>query len=244
LKQEMELGREIQLALLPKTSPEIEGLKVYGLMMAAKEIGGDYYDFVSIPAKQALAVVIGDVSGKGVGAGLLMSMVKATIHTLSQEEDSPRHILIRTNQMLHQNIGAQKFMTLLYFIWHPQNKMLTYSSAGHEHIIIYRTAKLAMEIVQSGGFMLGMIPSIDNFLEDHDIELHPQDKVILYTDGVTEARNPVEELFTLKRLTDIVFKYGHKPAEELLGIIKQEVYSFIGTRDQYDDITLVVMEAT
>ncbi|MFA5115509.1 MAG: SpoIIE family protein phosphatase [Candidatus Omnitrophota bacterium] len=244
LKQEMELGREIQLALLPKTSPEIEGLKVYGLMMAAKEIGGDYYDFVQIPDKQALAVVIGDVSGKGVGAGLLMSMVKATIHTLSQEEDSPRRILIRTNQMLHQNIGAQKFMTLLYFIWHPQNKMLTYSSAGHEHIIIYRTAKLAMEIVQSGGFMLGMIPSIDNFLEDRNIELHPQDKVILYTDGVTEARNPEEELFTLKRLTDIVFKYGHKPAEELLDIIKQEVYSFIGTRDQYDDITLVVMEAT
>ena len=243
-KQEMELGREIQMALLPKTSPEIAGLRVYGLMMAAKEIGGDYYDFVPIPDKQELAVVIGDVSGKGVAAGLLMSMVKATIYTLSQEEDSPRHILLRTNQMLYQNIGAQKFMTLLYFIWNPATKTLIYSSAGHEHIIIYRTANLAMEIIQSGGFMLGMIPSIDDFLEDRNLELHPQDKVILYTDGVTEARDPKEELFTLKRLTDIIFKYGHKPAEELLSIIKQEVYSFIDTRDQYDDITLVVMEAT
>ena len=244
LKQEMELGHNIQMALLPKVSPNVEGIRVSGLMLPAKEIGGDYYDFVPIPEKNNLVVVIGDVSGKGVGAGLLMSMVKATIHALSAEEESPKNILLRINKLLYQNIGAEKFMTLLYFIWRPQNRTLSYSSAGHEHIIIYRTAALSIEIIQSGGFMLGMMPGIDQFLEDQSIQLNSQDKIVLYTDGVTEARNPQEELFGLKRLTDLVFKYGHKPANELLGIIKQEVYTFISTREQYDDITLVVMEAT
>ena len=92
--------------------------------------------------------------------------------------------------------------------------------------------------------MLGMIPDIDQYLEDRELNLNPGDKVILYTDGVTEARNPSEDLFGLPRLTDIISKHGSKPAQDLLAIIKEEVYTYIGTREQYDDITLVVMEAT
>ena len=101
-----------------------------------------------------------------------------------------------------------------------------------------------VEAILSGGFMLGMVPEIEQFLEDRQLSLQPGDKVILYTDGVTEARNPNEDLFSLPRLTDIIEKHGHRPANELLDTIKQEVYSYIGTREQYDDITLVVMEAT
>ena len=91
--------------------------------------------------------------------------------------------------------------------------------------------------------MLGMVPDIAAFLEDKTITLQPGDKIILYTDGVTEARNPNEDLFSLERLIDIIGKHGSKPAEQLLSSIKEEVYSYIGTREQYDDITLVVMEA-
>ncbi|MFA5116191.1 MAG: SpoIIE family protein phosphatase, partial [Candidatus Omnitrophota bacterium] len=143
-------------------------------------------------------------------------------------------------------------------------KKLFYSSAGHEHILIYRSnlesPRVApegasplgrspeyqpnVEAIISGGFMLGMVPEIDEYLEDRSLSLNPQDKVILYTDGVTEARNIDEDLFGLKRLTDIISKHGHKPAQDLLSIIKEEVYAYIGTREQYDDITLVVMEAT
>jgi len=254
LAEEMKLGREIQMALLPRELPVIKGLSVQGLMQPAKEIGGDYYDFVTLPNKDHLAVVIGDVSGKGVAAGLLMAMAKTAIHTLSQDEASPKQILLRTNAILNQHIGGQKFMTMLYFRYDSINRTFTYSSAGHEHILIYRN-KLAservvpqgtspnVETIMSGGFMLGMIPDIAQFLEDKTIILNPKDKIILYTDGVTEARNSQEGLFGLPRLIDLVSKYGFKPASELLSSIKDDVYSFIGTREQFDDITLVVMEA-
>jgi serine phosphatase RsbU (regulator of sigma subunit) len=242
LAEEMKLGREIQMSLLPRQVPSVAGLIVQGLMQPAKEIGGDYYDFIPLPHKNQLAVVIGDVSGKGVAAGLLMAMAKTAIHTLSQEEVSPKQILLKTNNILNQHIGGQKFMTMLYFRWDVNKRILTYSSAGHEHILLYRSSG-GVESILSGGFMLGMIPDIDTLLEDRQLSLNIGDKVILYTDGVTEARNPSEELFSLKRLTGIIAKHGNEPAQDLLSIIKEEVYTYIGTREQYDDITLVVMEA-
>ncbi|MDD5654514.1 MAG: PP2C family protein-serine/threonine phosphatase, partial [Candidatus Omnitrophica bacterium] len=180
-------------------------------------------------------------------------------YALNKQPITPKAILLSTNQMLYEHINAKKFMTMLYLTWDPSQKKLFYSSAGHEHILIYRsnlesprvapegTSPLGqpnVEAIISGGFMLGMVPEIDEYLEDRSLSLNPQDKVILYTDGVTEARNTDEDLFGLKRLTDIISKHGHKPAQDLLSIIKEEVYAYIGTREQYDDITLVVMEAT
>ena len=244
LAEEMKLGREIQMNLLPREFPQISGLTVQGLMQPAKEIGGDYYDFITLPQKDHLAVVIGDVSGKGVAAGLLMAMAKTAIHTLSQEQSSPREILLRTNSILNQHIGGQKFMTLLYLMWQADTRTFTYSSAGHEHILLYRNQSQSLETIQSGGFMLGMIEDIDRFLEEKQISINPQDKILLYTDGVTEAENQDRDRFGLERLKETFVKHSSKPASELIQAIKDEVYAFIGTHPQYDDITLVVMEAT
>jgi serine phosphatase RsbU (regulator of sigma subunit) len=254
LAEEMKLGREIQINLLPRETPEISGLIVQGIMQPAKEIGGDYYDFITLLQRNQVAVVIGDVSGKGVAAGLLMAMAKTAVHTLSQEESSPKEILLKTNNILSQHIGGHKFMTMLYLTWDPEGKKFFYSSAGHEHILIYRSNLASegvapqgtspnVEAILSGGFMLGMMPDIGQFLEDKSIVMNSKDKVVLYTDGVTEARNPSEEFFGLPRLIEAVSVHGSEPAKELLCSIKDEVYTFIGTREQYDDITLVVMEA-
>ena len=249
MKQEMELGRDIQMNLLPKKSPQITGINVTGLMIPAKEIGGDYYDFMSTlhqyegEKEQHLGIVIGDVSGKGVAAGLIMATAKATLKGLSQQELTPKQILSQANSVLFEYTSGQKFMTMLYFQFKEKQKILSYSSAGHEHILVYHNDTQQVESIMSGGFMLGMMPDIDNFLEDHQISFKPNDKIVLYTDGVTESRNPHEDLFGLPRLIEIVSKHGSKPADQLLGFIKDEVYSFIGTREQYDDITLVVMEA-
>jgi len=243
LDEEMRMGREIQTALLPHEIPQVRNLNIRGFMQPAKEIGGDYYDFITLPDKDNLAIVIGDVSGKGVSAGLIMSLTKATIHALSEEGFSPREILLRTNQFLNKHIGGQKFMTLLYLLWQSQNKTLTYSSAGHEHILLYRHKAKIFEAIQSGGFMLGMIPNIEQFLEEKQISLGPDDKILLYTDGVTEAENQNGVRFGLDRLKEVFQKYSQKPAQELMQSVKDEVYSFIGTHPQYDDITLVVMEA-
>jgi len=243
LEEEMDMGRKIQMALLPHEAPEIPRLNVQGLMQPAKEIGGDYYDFVTLPDKDKLAIVIGDVSGKGVAAGLLMSMVKATIQSLSQEGLAPKRLLMRINQMLYQNIRAQKFMTLLYFIWQADNRTFTYSSAGHEHILIYCNNTQAIESIQSGGFMLGMLPDIETYLEEKEIKLEPADKILLYTDGVTEAQNDKGDRFGLSRLMEAFRQHNQKPVQELMQAIKDEVYSFMGSQPQYDDITLVVLEA-
>ena len=245
LAEEMKLGREIQMALLPQEIPSIRGLNVRGLMQPAKEIGGDYYDFITLPDKDNLSIVIGDVSGKGVAAGLLMAMAKTAIHTLSQEEASPKQILMRTNNILNRHIGGQKFMTLLYFLWQSESRTLTYSSAGHEHILICRTtAQGQVEAILSGGFMLGMIPDIETYLEDKKIQFDQGDKILLYTDGVTEAQNQAEDRYGLVRLMDAFQRHSLKPATELMQAIKEEVYAFIGTKPQYDDITLVVLEAS
>ncbi|MBI5555984.1 MAG: serine/threonine-protein phosphatase, partial [Elusimicrobia bacterium] len=105
------------------------------------------------------------------------------------------------------------------------------------------TGKLnEVEVIQSGGFMLGVMENISEMLEDQTLQLNCGDKVVLYTDGVTEARNSQEELYTLERLIESVKGHGHKPAEELIAAVRQEVYGFISTQGQYDDITLVVME--
>ena len=243
MEGEMKMGRDIQMTLLPRIIPDMPGLRVSGLMIPAKEIGGDYYDFITLPQKDKLSIVIGDVSGKGVAAGLLMAMAKTAIHTLSKEETSPKEILIKANEILNQHIGGQRFMTLLYLIWEAQSKSLVYSSAGHEHILIYRTATGVVEAIVSGGFMLGMMPDIEEFLEDKKIELGHKDKILLYTDGVTEAQNEREERFGLLRLKEALAKHNSKPANELMQAVKDEVYTFIGNYPQYDDITLVVLEA-
>ena len=244
LAEELKLGREIQMALLPQESPKIKGLIVQGLMQPAKEIGGDYYDFISFPKDDQLGVVIGDVSGKGVGAGLLMAMTKSAIHILSGEELSPRQILLKTNQLLNRYISGQKFMTMLYFLWNANNKTMLYSSAGHEHILVYRNVSGKIESIRSGGFMLGMMSDIERFMEENTIQLETKDKILLYTDGVTEAQSQSEERFGLERLKEVLIRHGQKPAGDLMQAVKDEVYAFIGLQSQFDDITIVVLEAT
>ncbi len=243
LDEEMRMGRQIQMMLLPQASPCISGLIVEGMMEPAKEIGGDYYDFISLPNKDSLSVVIGDVSGKGVGAGLMMAMAKTAIHTLSQEEASPRTILLRANAILNQHVGGQKFMTMLYFMWHAHTRTMLYSSAGHEHILLHRKQTGQLEVIQSGGIMLGMMPDIERFMEEKQLQLETGDKILLYTDGVTEALNHEQERYGLDRLNKVFQAHSSEPAKELMKMIKDDVYAFIGSAPQYDDITLVVLEA-
>ena len=242
LAEEMKLGRDIQMALLPRDTPQIPGLIVSGMMQPAKEIGGDYYDFITLPQKDQIAVVIGDVSGKGVAAGLLMAIAKTAIHTLSQEQLSPKEILLRTNAILNKHIGGQKFMTLLYLKWQYPVLNFAYSSAGHEHILVYRSQG-QVEAIVSGGFMLGMLAKIDTFLEEKQIELGKGDKILLYTDGVTEAENREGDRFGLERLKESFLVHVRNGANDLMLAIKEDVYAFIGAHPQYDDITLVVLEA-
>lgn len=242
LAEELKVGRKIQTTLLPQQTPEIEGLLVAGLMEPAKEIGGDYYDFIELKDRNRFAIVIGDASGKGVAAGLLMAMSKAVIYTISEEIESPKEILKRTNTLLYKYIGGQRFMSMLYLQWDAATKQIKYSSAGHEHILVYRSSEKKTEAILSGGFILGILGDIEEMLKDDYVAVGAKDKIVLYTDGVTEARNEKGEMYTLSRLQESVTRHGEKSVRDLIIDVKDEVYQFMGTEDQYDDITLVVME--
>lgn len=242
IEEELRLGKQIQTSLLPQSAPHISHLEIDGLSQPAKEIGGDYFDFISLDQNTRLGIVIGDVSGKGVAAGLLMAMVKTAIHILSPDE-RPREILMKVNAILDRHIGGEKFMTMLYLIWQSQNSSITYSSAGHEHIMIFRRATGTIEVIQSGGIILGIVPDIREFLEENSIRMEKGDKMLLYTDGVTEAHDAVKNRFGMTRLQETFRKYSGRPSSEIMKAVKDEVYSFIGSVPQYDDITLIVLEA-
>ena len=241
LSEELRLGREIQIGLLPKQVPAVEGLEIAGFMEPAEEIGGDYFDYLP-KAKDRIAIAIGDVSGKGVAAGLLMAVAKTAIYTISSQVLNPRDILIKANDILYQYMKGDKFMTMLYLEYNNQEKKIIYSSAGHEHIIHYQCKNNRCLPIKSGGFMLGMLPDIKDMLEQREFNLESGDKVVLYTDGVTEAENKSRERFGLNRLIQSVERNASKNVQELLDSLYLDVKSFMNNYPQYDDITLITME--
>lgn len=250
ISSELKLGREIQMNLLPRNIPQISGLRMAGFSLPAMEIGGDYYDF--LPAlngttsgfpSSAVSVVIGDVSGKGVGAGLIMSAVKAILKELSRQNLSPKQVLGRINELLMEYTQGEKFMTMLYMDWSDHDKKITYSSAGHEHILLFRNHG-EIEVILSGGFLMGVRPDIEHLLEDKSILMNPGDKMILYTDGVTEAMNAEMEMYGLDRLSKSVMAHGATDnATGMLDSLKNDLFHFMNGQRQSDDITMVILEA-
>lgn len=264
MAEEMELGQKIQMSLLPKEAPSVPGLTVRGLTIPAKEIGGDYYDYIVTSGAvvgDQLGIAIGDVSGKGIAAGILMAIAKATVMTISKSSSDPKEILNKANSILYENMKAGgHFMSLLYMQWDSQTKTMNYCGAGHEYIIIYRAdGKLSaerkqhsasciqqssVEVVPAGGLILGVIPDVSKHLQLRTLSLNVGDKIILYSDGVTTAQNKEGDFFSLEKLESLVAQKGSHPLDTLIQELKYEVYSFMGTADQYDDITLVCAEVS
>ncbi len=241
LDEELEIGRQIQMGLLPETGAEVLGMKVCGKQISAKEIGGDYFDFIP-KGRNRLITVIGDVAGKGVPAGLIMVMARTIIHSTINYANTKR--VIDTLNKVIATEKSRKFMTMIYFSWDNSKKKLFYTAAGHEYILIYRAATKTCEAIRSGGMALGMIPDLSNITEEKTLTLEPEDKVILYTDGVTEAHNEKNMMFGKDSLISIVESYGNEKPEDLLEIIFEKVQNFMGKQEQYDDITAIVMERT
>jgi serine phosphatase RsbU (regulator of sigma subunit) len=250
LKQEMELGRQIQLSLLPEEKPQVKEFDIEGSMQPAKEIGGDYFDYISFAGDpNRLGIVVADVTGKGVDAGMVMGMTKSTIHTLSEQDLTTRDLVLRLNRHLCTLLKKQKFISLVYAEYSAEEGTFTWSGAGHEHVIVARKEQgggrgLEVELIVTGGVVLGVFDDIEDDISQKTLTLHKGDKVILYTDGVTEARNADNEMFTLEQLVEVIRQAPSLSAPELLSHINEKIQQFINDTPQYDDITLVVMERT
>lgn len=240
MTQELRVAHEIQRSLLPNILPVSNSYDIAASSLAAYEVGGDYYDVVQLNESH-LGVIVGDVSGKGVSAALYMAQVKGIFQSLCKDHQSTRELLIRMNTTLCNNMEKKSFISLLYAILDIREGTLTYSRAGHCPLLYISDG--ATHYLRPDGMGVGLDKShlFSAFMKEETIQLKNGDVIVLYSDGVTEARSPDGEEFDYKRLARVVEEARDRNAEEILNSIQQSVNAFTGKTETEDDITLVVL---
>ena len=238
IEQELEVARRIQEASLPEEVPELEGWEISPHYRPDREVGGDFYDF-HLLSEGRLGLVVGDATGKGVPAALVMSTTCGMLQLAAQALDSssPGEVLARVNETLLARIPANMFVTCFYAILDPKSGTLSYANAGHDLPCLRRTSGEAEEL-RARGMPLGLMPGMS--YEEKQTVLMPGESALFYTDGLVEAHNAKGEMFGFPRLRALVAKYGEDRslAEHLL----EELYSFTGEGwEQEDDITLLTL---
>jgi serine phosphatase RsbU (regulator of sigma subunit)/ketosteroid isomerase-like protein len=238
MEQELEVARRIQQASLPKEVPQLEGWEISPHYQPAREVGGDFYDF-HLLSEGRLGVVVGDATGKGVPAALVMATTCGMLQAVSQAvgSSSPGEVLAQVNETLVARIPANMFVTCFYAILDPQNGWLRYANAGHDLPCLHRTSGEAEEL-RATGMPLGLMPEIG--YEEKQTILQAGEAALFYTDGIVEAHNPKGEMFGFPRLRALVAEHGK---ERSLGdFLLEELSSFVGEGwEQEDDITLLTL---
>jgi serine phosphatase RsbU (regulator of sigma subunit)/predicted ester cyclase len=235
VEQEMRVARGIQQASLPKEVPTLEGWEVSPLYQPAREVGGDFYDFLELKDGR-LGLVVGDATGKGVPAALVMASARSMLRALAQASNSPGDVLGRVNDPLFTDIPPNMFVTCFYAILEPKSGRLHYANAGHDLPYLWHGGEA--EELRARGMPLGLMPAMS--YEEKEIVLDAGDSVLFYSDGLVEAHDPRGEMFGFPRLRKLVAEHGQEGSleEALLG----ELYSFVGEGwEQEDDITLLTL---
>ncbi len=242
MKHELQIAQRIQQSLLPKDVPALPGFSIAHYYQATTEVGGDYYDFLSVGEQGGVGFVIADVSGKGVPAALLMAITKSTLRTQAVTSLSPAVVLTKTNRALYHEMQRGMFVTMFYAILDPATGVANCACAGHNPALLVRHAKANW--IRPGGMPLGHDagPRFEEKISETPIELAPNDVLIIYSDGVTEAMNVWGEEFGEMRLGQVVTAHAASDAATIMQSIKDELYGFVGGQPQSDDITIVVLK--
>lgn len=249
LEEELRIARAIQMSLLPRGPLDVPGLAITALCVPAREVGGDYYDFFRL-SEDRLGILIADVSGKGTSAALYMAELKGLVLALSQRYESPRDLLIEVNRIISAHLDSRSFITITYAVIDLQAGTMTFCRAGHTPLIFLpapSSKKPLAQVLTPNGMVLGLRidGAADKFaelLEQERVELSPGDVIVLYTDGITEAMNPNSDLFGESRLSRIVEEHGHLDSDELRERIMREIEAFVGSADQHDDMTMILLK--
>lgn len=240
LEQEMMVAQQMQQKLLPQQLPAVNEFELSAVSLPAYEVGGDYYDVVQLDGNR-IGLIIGDVSGKGVSAALYMAQVKGIFQSLCQQASTTKDLLIRTNSALYGNIERRSFVSLLYAIIDIERGTLSYSRAGHCPILYLNGDSATFHRPNGMGLGLDNTSRFRTSIEEDLIQLHADDLLILYTDGITEAKNAHEEEFGTTRLADVVLRWRTESCTRIMQEIIKEVKSFTGGGAAEDDITLLVV---
>jgi len=239
-QREMEIAKNIQLGLLPKQVPDIPGIDLAGICVPAKDVGGDYYDFLHHPDGR-LDLVMADVSGHNVGAALIMAETRTFIQSRSEHLGSPENILKALNQFFYDDLTqAELFVTLFYFQYQPETRQAVFASAGHSPPLLWRDDKKKLLRLDAEGLIIGVRKEFP--YEQAELTLDPGDCLLLYTDGVIEAENRQGEFFGEDRLGQLLMTSSDLSPQDLIDYIFDQVRLFAGQHSFQDDVSLVVMK--
>jgi GAF domain-containing protein len=236
MEREFQLAREIQKTFLPETTPDLPGWEIDLLWQTAREVGGDFYDLFEAKDHR-LAIVIADVSDKGMPAALYMTVTRTLIRSAAQGLRSPASILERVNSLLEMESRNGMFVTAFMAMLDPKTGELTYANAGHNLPIWRRNGENTCQRLEMDGIALGVVG--DAVYTDKKITLAADDYLLLYTDGVTEAMSDTEQLFTEQRLFDLVNQAGYSTSKELLAKIEAAITEFRNGEAPSDDLTMI-----
>jgi serine phosphatase RsbU (regulator of sigma subunit)/ketosteroid isomerase-like protein len=237
VEHELHVARRIQQASLPKEVPKLEGWQISPLYQPAREVGGDFYDFFELPDRR-LGVVVGDATGKGVPAALVMASTRSMLRAVAQASNySPGEVLRRVNDPLVTDIPPNMFITCFYCILDPESGRLKYANAGHDLPYLHRRRGEAEEL-RARGMPLGLMAGMD--YEEKEIVLEAGEATLFYSDGLVEAHDPEGNMFSFPRLRALIAEHAEK--ESLEEALLEELYTFVGEGwEQEDDITLLAL---
>lgn len=245
LEHELDIATEIQTALLPDRIPRIDGYDMFAYYLSAREVGGDYYDFIRIDADH-LGVVVADVSGKGIPGSMVMTMARSLIRLASLRNPSPADTLRKVNRALSRDMKRGMFVTAVYMILNPKARTLQVSNAGHNPVLHYRADTGQVEPINPSGIALGFDkgPVFDSNLDEIRVDLSRGDRIVAYTDGVVEALDADGKEFGEQRLEEIVRLGGGESSKELVQRLVAALADHQGGTEQSDDITITTFHLT
>ncbi len=245
MQKEMQVAQEIQHTLLPREFPQIEGYEIGATYRAAKEVGGDYYDFFWVDPT-TLGIVVADVSGKGVPGSLVMTMIRTAMRLEARGNRSSSSVLGKVNQHVTADMKRGMFVTMFYIILDSRNRSINFSSAGHNPMILYREKTKEVYFLKPKGFPVGIdLPEADMFEKSmalQKVSLEKNDMLVIYTDGITEAMNPESDQFGEDRLTKVIKENSHLTPAEFVEKLNEAVAQFTRGAEQNDDITVVAIK--
>src|SRR5919112_1053236 len=238
LEAQLEVARQVQLALLPERDPVMDGFDISAYNFSTEEVSGDYYDFVK-PYEDHLGLVIADVSGKGVPASLLMAFLRASLRSAIHVGYAPNVAMAKVNHLLWESIEPHQFVTAFYGMLDATNRTLAFVNAGHNPLLILNPD--GPRFVERGGLPLGLFK--DTRYYEYYLPIDSGQILVLYTDGATEAQSPEGQEYGRSRLVDAVSRSRDRRAREMIDYIYNDIFEWTGGRGSGDDVTFVIIKA-
>ena len=246
IEAELAIARRVQLELFPKSLPSLSSLELAGVCMPSRFVSGDYYDFVPLDGRWT-AIVLGDVSGKGIGAALVMATLQAALHaqlrfvgsshSAEEKDPSTARLTERLSQQLYENTPGEKYATLFSSLYDDGSGRLVYTNAGHLPPILIRGGRASA--LETSGMVVGLMPIFS--YEQQIVELEDDDLLAIFSDGVTEAENAAGDQFEAARLSELLVAHSSSPLDELLKTITEHLTAWIHDPEARDDITIVLV---